>query len=482
MTHVATVLHATLFAYLPLSSPALAHSLSVPSRPDAAEERVAAALTEYIGHLTHTPAPPVHWSAPVPSFSRQTGLACSACHTRFPQLNALGRDFKLNGYTLTAQQVIQEADSGGAGLRLDLVPPLSGMIITSLTSTQRSVPGTQNRSAAFPQEMGLFFAGGITTNLGAFLQLTYDPSSGGIGLDNADVRFAGHTRVAGTDVLAGLTLNDAPGVQDLWNSTPVWGFPFASSDVAPSAAASVLLDGGLDQTAVGLGSYALWDNRLYTEATLYRSAFQGGPVPVDGSASDVIHGVAPYWRAALQHPLGETDLMLGTYGMVANLTPTGFEGARDRYVDVGVDGQIQRPLTNGGALVAHGTWIHERRTLDATRAADGSSFRRGHLDTARLDAMYAWSSRWAATAGVFSTTGSADPGLYAPAAVSGSSNGRPDTRGLTAMLTFTPWLNTRLGLEYTAYTSFNGRGSDYDGSGRAASDNNTLYLMTWLVF
>ncbi|HVC28149.1 MAG TPA: hypothetical protein VNF48_01215, partial [Gammaproteobacteria bacterium] len=36
----------------------------------------------------------------VPSFARQTGLACNACHTVAPQLNAFGRYFKLHGYVL----------------------------------------------------------------------------------------------------------------------------------------------------------------------------------------------------------------------------------------------------------------------------------------------------------------------------------------------------------------------------------------------
>jgi hypothetical protein len=37
----------------------------------------------------------------VPAFARQTGLGCTACHTQhFPTLNAMGRKFKLDGYTL----------------------------------------------------------------------------------------------------------------------------------------------------------------------------------------------------------------------------------------------------------------------------------------------------------------------------------------------------------------------------------------------
>ena len=32
----------------------------------------------------------------VPSFARQTGMACAACHTVFPELTPFGREFKLN--------------------------------------------------------------------------------------------------------------------------------------------------------------------------------------------------------------------------------------------------------------------------------------------------------------------------------------------------------------------------------------------------
>ncbi len=39
-------------------------------------------------------------SRAVPSFARQTGMACAACHTVFPELTPFGREFKLNGYVL----------------------------------------------------------------------------------------------------------------------------------------------------------------------------------------------------------------------------------------------------------------------------------------------------------------------------------------------------------------------------------------------
>ena len=54
-------------------------------------------------------------SGTVPSFARQTGLACSACHYQFLQLTPFGRKFKLNGYTLTSQPAIGEPDTTNGG-------------------------------------------------------------------------------------------------------------------------------------------------------------------------------------------------------------------------------------------------------------------------------------------------------------------------------------------------------------------------------
>jgi hypothetical protein len=47
----------------------------------------------------------------VPSFARQTGMACSACHfMKFPTLNGFGRAFKASGYTLMGAQGKVEGD------------------------------------------------------------------------------------------------------------------------------------------------------------------------------------------------------------------------------------------------------------------------------------------------------------------------------------------------------------------------------------
>jgi hypothetical protein len=63
-----------------------------------------------------------------------------------------------------------------------------------------------------------------------------------------------------------------------------------------------------------------------------------------------------------------------------------------------------------------------------------------------------------------------------------SANGSPDTRGWIAELNYLPWLNTKLSLQFTKYTQFNGGDSNYDGFGRNASANGSTYLLLWLTF
>ena len=82
----------------------------------------------------------------------------------------------------------------------------------------------------------------------------------------------------------------------------------------------------------------------------------------------------------------------------------------------------------------------------------------------------------------FSTTGGSDALLYAPAAVVGSANNSPDSNGYILEVDYLPWLNTKLQTQYVAYQKFNGGTTNYDGSGRSASNNNTLYMLVWVAF
>ncbi len=104
----------------------------------------------------------------VPSFARQTGMACEACHTVWPELTHFGRLFKANGYILdNLKQVRGVTAQKEEILSLASLPPLSVMVQVSDTWLSKPMPdpsgtGTQqNGSVAFPQQISLFYAGKI---------------------------------------------------------------------------------------------------------------------------------------------------------------------------------------------------------------------------------------------------------------------------------------------------------------------------------
>lgn len=420
----------------------------------------------------------------VPSFSRQTGLACGACHFQFLQLTPFGRTFKLNGYTMTGIRMI------GAGrdsthretLSLASVPPISAMVIASVSHVAKTPDGTQNGGAALPQEASIFIAGAIAPKLGAFLQYTYSGDEGSFGVDNVDIRFASHATLASRDLLYGVTLHNNPTVQDVWNTSPVWGWPFNGSGQTPASIASPVLAGAFAQKVLGIGAYGLWNQTLYGEVTLYRSALQGHALPLDSSASGVLKDVAPYWRMALQRDVGGGHVTVGTYGITSHVFGSGVTGLSDQFTDVAGDAQYESRVAGDRVVVVRGNVIHERRTLSSLFASGGTEQLYQRLTSLQASVSFQPSATKSATLGVFSTTGTRDRTLFAAEEVTGSSTGSPETAGLTGEVTLNPWQNARLGLQYTAFTRFNGASTNYDGAGRRARDNNTLYLFTWLVF
>lgn len=408
----------------------------------------------------------------VPSFARQTGFPCAQCHVGAfgPQLTQFGREFKLNGY------VWNDGHDGHV--------PLAAMLQASFTHTSADQPGgaapgfASNDNPAIDQ-ISLFYGGQVFDKLGAFAQVTYDGIAKQLTWDNLDVRYADTVQLGGKPLLLGLTVNNNPTVQDAWNSTPGWGFPFASSGIAPSPAAATLIDGGLAQNVVGAGGYALWDNLLYAEADIYRGLGRDvrnalGTVPVTGSNS--VDGVVPYWRVALEHDFGSHYLELGTFGLNGNLFPSGieFEGRNDRFTDIALDATYLYSGDSDYTLTGYVTYIHENQSLNASDVLFGTNHS-DRLDTFRVNGSFSWQNTWTPSAQYFRTSGTSDAALY---------GGSPDSAGWTAELAWVPggkidsgfpsWFNMRLSLQYTAYATFNGS-SDH------ASDNNTLFLLLWIA-
>jgi hypothetical protein len=172
---------------------------------------------------------------------------------------------------------------------------------------------------------------------------------------------------------------------------------------------------------------------------------------------------------------------VGTYGIRLNSTPNAITGLEDKFNDVAVDLQYERPF-GVNLLTVHSSYIRESSSLNATFLAGVAAQAAHHLGSFRVDATYHFGSRYTATLGAFRINGTSDALLFAPAPVTGSVNGSPASTGYTAQVGYWPWQNVDLSLAYTAYTKFNGSGSNYDGSGRDASANNTAYLVAWFIF
>lgn len=420
-------------------------------------------------------------SRAVPSFARQTNLPCTSCHSVFPELNSFGRMFKMHGYTLSSDESIQAKDKKGrTSLDLPKASPVSGMIMSSFSHLSSPGSGNLNNNVNFPQEFSLFIATKLTPEIGAFAQVTYEDAEGTFGLDLVDIRYAHQTTLRSRDLVVGLSLNNNPTIQDVWDTVPIWSFPFSSSPVTPEPIAAPLIDGGFDNQALGLGPYVFWNNHVYGEISFYRSAPQGAPNPPDAGSEMTISNTAPYWRLAFQHQKANRYFEIGTYGMSANILPSGISGQTDKYTDFAVDAQYEQKLSNA-IISAHAFWIGENQKLKATFADGGSDYETVKLNTVRVNGNFYPGQHLGFSLGYFATFGDTDSTLYSPVEIYGSREGKPDTNGLVAEFDFLPWLNTKLVLQYIMYSKFNGASDNYDGFGRDASDNNTLYLSTTLA-
>jgi hypothetical protein len=441
----------------------------------------------------------------VPSYSRQTGFPCRSCHTTPPELTPLGRQFKLNGYTITGMPVTKaEKTSREAGLTLLQTLPLSVFFETSYTQTNKVQPGTQNSSFEFPQDVSLFVAGAWSAHVGSFVQFTYSTQDNHFSWDQTDIRYANTRKLAGKDFVYGLMMNNTPGVEDLWHTTPAWGYPFIADDQAPTPAASTIIDGTLAQDVAGFGAYGMWNDHLYFATTMYRSEHLGFGQPngIDSQAQGAsfnIHGLAPYWRGAWQQTWGNNYLEVGTYGMFMRSTPNNIQGNpdgntsvgfRDNYTDVAADFQYDRtiPKFRNDILSIRGIYIHENSSLNASASEGiGAADRVAHhLNTVKANVEYHFGDRYTGTVGWFNTSGTRDSLLYAPSDdPGGSANGSPSNSGYLLNLSWWPTQNIDLAAQYTGYFKFNGGSTNYNGSisaPRNASDNNTLYILARFIF
>lgn len=426
--------------------------------------------------LVATLAAGLFWSTvaeAVPSFSRQTNMPCEACHTSYPELTQFGRMFKLNGYQVVGSPQVETGGSADqAGVKVNQIPPFSAMFLMSYQQQAKGDTGTQNSTMEFPQQFSLFFAGEISPKGGAFVQLTYDHVSDHFTLDNTDIRFSDQATWGNTNVVYGVNATNNPTAEDIFQSTPAWGFPFVSPDTAKGAP-TALIDGGLAGDVVGLGAYTMVDNHYYLDVGGYRSEHAAQPVPYSGTATNTLSNVAPYVRLAYQTTFDDNFLEVGAYGMPRTLVfPTGVIGPTDEYRDVGVDAQYERHIGKN-QLTVRATALKENTDWKASAYSNAQD----NLQTYRANAAWHVGGKQTWTLGYSVTTGKEDALLYTD-----STTGSPNTNNWMLQYTYLPWQNVQVGAQYTAFTKFMGASSDYNGTGRNASDNNATYVYAWLMW
>jgi len=423
----------------------------------------------------------------LPSFARQTGQQCAACHNGFPELTPYGRLFKLNGYVF-----------GGGQSNL---PPLAMMVVGDYTHTQAGQSGGAaahygpNNNFAILHPVSIFYGGRILGDygLGAFAQVTYDDTARTLSWDNTDIRWAHATTIRGHETVFGVSLNNNPSVTDVWNTTPAWRYPFQSSGLAPTPGAATIIEGTYAGQVIGLNTYALWNRLVYGEVGAYSTLTKRVDSALgEGYGSDTFKGLAPYWRLALQPQWGPNSIEVGTFGMAAKINPSRVTGfGTDDKTDLGFDAQYQY-LTDEHSVSGQISWISEHQHLNSTFAQAGSDYLNDQLHSFNAKATYSYEQTYYGTLAYSRLMGSGDTLLYGPASSLASANNSPNSDWWTAEVDympfnhggpdFWPWFNMKLGLQYIWYTKFNGASSNYDGNGRNASDNNTLYAFVWFAF
>jgi hypothetical protein len=115
-------------------------------------------------------------AAAVPSFARQTGMACTACHAQhFPILNSFGRAFKAQGYTMMGAQGKIEGD------HMSIPDTLNASLLLKMRYYKDNTAGRAGAGTTAPPNKGdgewqifdegaLFFGGRVGENMGFLME------------------------------------------------------------------------------------------------------------------------------------------------------------------------------------------------------------------------------------------------------------------------------------------------------------------------
>lgn len=456
----------------------------------------------------------------LPAFATQTGMQCATCHAggQFPELTPFGRMFKLTGFTI-----------GESALRMSVMGLTSVATVANTSKSDDPSSDFRKNGALLPLATGsAFVAGKVSDHLGGFAQMTYDnyavagadgSYAGHTQADNIDLRYANHFNNGKTDLIYGASLNNNPSISDPWNTAAAW----MQYVPVPSPTSHQFIDGstpypgfGSGGNIAGLSAYTLWNQTVYAELGTYRTAdkalsFMSAGV-ADADKTKLSGGNNPYWRLAVTHEWGPHNLMVGTSGMIAHVydagTDTGNAANLGSFRNSGLDAQYQY-LLDPHTVTVQLAYMRQAQSYSATKVAGGASAffladgvtsiaavnPSDTTNTFRAKMSYIYRARYGGSLAFFNRTGTTNTlnqtsgydssGTITSAdstRVTGNLLGNPATRGLTYEAFWMPWQNVRVGAQYTVYSLFNGASDNYDGFGRNASDNNTVFLYAWYAF
>ncbi len=119
----------------------------------------------------------------IPTFARKTGMACSGCHYAVPSLNAMGRQFKMNGFRLAPD--VKPAKKFNDYLNLDKSFPIAAAFVSR---PYEKVKGGKTNIRAI-NELEFYVAGSFGQDWSGFMELAGAPGEG-VGVDHGQVTYS----------------------------------------------------------------------------------------------------------------------------------------------------------------------------------------------------------------------------------------------------------------------------------------------------
>lgn len=379
-------------------------------------------------------------SLAVPSFAKQTGRPCSGCHTVWPRLNATGREFKLQGYTEVADDYprIQQDN-------LDLLRygPAISLGLSSFLYSKDQFSDQKNTTMAetsVPDEAAFYFAGRMTPNIGTFTEFHWERATKTFGLEL--VKISAATRVGSST-----TLGVVVGKMDVAGADPYNTIRYTAFHTVNTPAVFTQIRGMSgayqpdffsfsDPENMGIVVNGKFFQTLYAAAGAFRG--DGGAYHTESDPID------RFYRLAYEYPLGESIVSLGGF----------YYDGKERYDHVdafpaldnvyltrvkrqGLDLQWQTESTPNLVDIVAVYMQGKDTNVDKIPGLAFSGPPEVKFTSWYAEASYFYERMYGITLGYDYFKSDEDPTL--------------DKKGPTINVTYSPWLNTKLALEYSSF-------------------------------